>query len=168
MALTSQLEIWPNVSSALTVSLRHAPSAILRLLLWTNTPGGAGGGGDGVCGVAGGKSKGGSGGNAGGKKGVLHQAEAHESLFELAHAEGVWAMKLVWMSSLLQSLKGFPKNIYCAATEGPLVEHACTKSHPSRAKSHPLQPKRRQRRTYMLVTWPTSHAATGWLKAVAK
>jgi len=216
-----------------------------------NTDAGSAGGEAGGSGGDSGDGGGGGDGGNGGSEGVAQVTEAQSS----PQIEGIWASKLVWVLSLLQSLKPLPENMFCAApphaewarwwpNETPpqpsvapdagsaahrhagdlanvprshgLVESVRGAEHRRHAgdlanvpRSHGLVesmycgehvlreptararrvtvcgcpsvlakepptalPKtyssgsqRGRRRTSMLVTWPTSHAPTGWLKA---
>ena len=128
-ALTSHAEIGPCVACAAAASAHHSPSAAWRLSLLLNIGGSGGGSEGGVVGGSGGESGGGSGGGeaggkagtggaggcnggSGGSEGVAQVTEAQS----LPQIEGIWASKLVWILSLLQSLKAFAElNIYCAA-----------------------------------------------------
>ena len=128
-ALTSHAEIGPCVACAAAASAHHSPSAAWRLSLLLNIGGSGGGSEGGVVGGSGGESGGGSGGGeaggkagtggaggcnggSGGSEGVAQVTEAQS----YGQVDGFWASKLVWILSLLQSLKAYaPSNMLCVA-----------------------------------------------------
>ena len=64
-----------------------------------------------------------------------------------------------WLKELAE------ENIYCAA---PAHAHGLCGPHSGVCVQEPCDPDAGRRRTCMEVTWPTSHASTGWLKALAE